>query len=164
MSLAPLSTLFGLGRAVPKGAGTVGSLVAIPLGFALHWAGGFPLFAAGLVLVTALGWMGTGRYLEGAASDDPGEVIVDEVAGQMVALIPLSLGLWLMGLPGHIFPYPGWVGGFLLFRFFDIVKPWPVSRAERLPGAAGVMMDDLVAGAIVAVITTLGAAVAHGWI
>ena len=63
-----------------------------------------------------------------------------------------------------MFPWPGWVAAFLLFRAFDILKPPPVSTAERLPGALGVMADDLVAGLISAILVTAAAAIAHGWL
>ena len=134
------------------------------MSFALHWAGGFPLFAFGLIVAVALGYTSIDRYLSARTDDeDPGEVIADELAGQMLALAPLSLGLWLVGAPAHVFPWPGWVGAFVLFRLFDIVKPPPVSTAERLPGALGVMADDLVAGLLAAIVVTASAAVAHAW-
>ena len=91
-------------------------------------------------------------------------MIADELAGQMLALAPLSLGLFLAGAPAHVFPWPGWVGAFVMFRLFDILKPPPVSTAERLPGALGVMADDLVAGLMAAIVVTIAAAVAHGWL
>ena len=155
-----IATMGGLGRLPAPG--TVGSAATLPIGFALHWAGGFPLFLLGLLAVTALGWWATAEHLKATGGEDPPEVIIDEAAGQLIALLPLSLGLWLAGLPGHVFPWPGWVGAFLLFRLFDIWKPWPISRLERLPGASGVMADDLAAGAAAAVLVAAAAAVAHG--
>ena len=164
MITARFATLFGLGEAVPVAPGTVGSLAALPVSFALHWAGGFPLFAFGLIVAIALGYTSIDRYLAARGDDeDPGEVIADELAGQMLALAPLSLGLFLAGAPAHVFPWPGWVGAFVMFRLFDILKPPPVSTAERLPGALGVMADDLVAGLLAAVVVTASAAVARGW-
>ncbi len=94
---------------------------------------------------------------------DPSEVVIDELAGMMLALWPLSAGLTLTGAQAHVWPWPGWVLGFLLFRFFDIVKPPPVSWAERVPGALGVMLDDVVAGGLTALIALVAAGVAHGW-
>ncbi|SET02157.1 phosphatidylglycerophosphatase A family protein [Oceanicella actignis] len=158
-----LATLWGLGARVPA-PGSWGAAAALPLGWLAHWAGGFGLFAATLAAVTALGWRATARHLARTGRKDPSEVIVDEVAGQLVALAPLSLGLWLAGAAPHVFPWPGWVGAFVTFRFFDILKPPPVSWAERLPGAAGVMADDLVAGVLAALCVTLAAALAHGWL
>ncbi|MDF2233090.1 phosphatidylglycerophosphatase A [Albimonas sp. CAU 1670] len=165
MITARFATLFGLGEATPAAPGTVGSLVALPVGWLLHWAGGFPLFAFGLIVAIALGYTSIDRYLAIHGEDeDPGEVIADELAGQLLALAPLSLGLFLAGAPAHVFPWPGWVGAFVLFRLFDILKPPPVSTAERLPGATGVMADDLVAGLLAAIVVTVSAAVAHGWL
>ena len=164
MITSRFATLFGLGTAAPFAPGTFGSLAALPVAYGLHWLGGFPLFAFGLIVAVALGFTATDRYLAKHGEKDPGEVIADEFAGQMLALTPLSLGLWLVGAPDYVFPWPGWVGGFVLFRLFDILKPPPVSTAERLPGAWGVMADDLVAGLIAALLTTAAAAVAHGWL
>ena len=90
--------------------------------------------------------------------------MIDEVVGQWVALMPLSLGLWAAGAPAHLFPWPGWVGGFVLFRLFDIWKPGPVGWADRRKGPTGVMLDDVVAGVLAALVVTLLAAVAHGWL
>ena len=65
--------------------------------------------------------------------------MLDEVAGQWFALVPIAF----MGRGGDWRPYGM---AFLLFRLFDIFKPWPISAAERLPGGFGVMMDDVLAG------------------
>ncbi len=164
MITSGFATLFGLGLRAPFAPGTFGSLAALPAGWLLHWAGGFPLFAFGLIVATVLGYMSTDRYLAAHGEKDPGEVIADEFAGQLLAMAPLSLGLWLANAAPHVFPWPGWVAAFLLFRAFDILKPPPVSTAERLPGALGVMADDLVAGLISAILVTAAAAIAHGWL
>ena len=68
-----------------------------------------------------------------------------------------------IGAEWHAWPWPGWVLGFLLFRFFDIVKPPPVSWADRMEGPLGVMLDDIVAGVLTALIAVVAAGVAHGW-
>lgn len=165
MTLAPYATLFGLGAAVPRAPGTFGSLAALPVAWLLHWAGGFPLFAVGFVAAVVLGYLAADRYIrESGGAGDPQEVVADEFAGQLLALAPLSLGLWMAGVAPHVFPWPGWVGGFLMFRAFDVLKPPPVSTVERLPGAAGVMADDLVAGLLAALIVTVAAGFAHGWL
>ncbi|MEO1688371.1 MAG: phosphatidylglycerophosphatase A [Pseudomonadota bacterium] len=156
-----LATLWGLGALVPA-PGTFGSLAALPLGWVLHGLGGFPLLVVGFLAVCVAGWLA----IRGAPiwEADASEVIVDEVAGQLLALFPLSLGLWLRGTEPWLFPWPGWVGAFLAFRLFDIWKPWPINALERLPGAWGVMADDLLAGLFAALLVALADAVAHGWL
>jgi phosphatidylglycerophosphatase A len=180
-----IATAGGLGH-LPGAPGTWASLAAIPLAWALHALGGFWLMGPATLVVIGAGWWATRAVLleraadpgaaldlewdpaDGAlhapAAEDPPEIVIDEVAGMLVALWPLSLGLTVTGAAPEVFPWPGWVLGFLLFRFFDIVKPPPVRWADRLPGAAGVMLDDLVAGALTAVIALVAAGVAHGWV
>lgn len=158
---ALIATCGGIGHA-PMAPGTWASVAAIPLGWALHAAGGFGLYAAATLGLMLAGVWATRAYLGGAQADPP-EVVIDEVVGMLIAMAPLSLGLSHAGAAWHVWPWPGWGLGFLLFRFFDILKPPPVSWAERVPGAWGVMLDDVVAGLIVAVISTLAAGVAHGW-
>lgn len=156
------ATVAGIGR-LPQAPGTWGALATLPLAFALHGLGGFPLFAAATLALLALGVWASGAYVaETGGPEDPSEVVIDEVVGMLIALWPLSLGLWLRGTDPWLFPWPGWVLGFALFRFFDIRKPWPVNRAERLPGGWGVMMDDVVAGLLAAVFGSAAAIVAHG--
>ena len=154
-----IATLGGLGRLPAPG--TFGSLAALPLAWGLHAAGGIYLMVAATAAIWVLGWWASVEYLAGRVEDPP-EVVVDEVAGQLVALWPLSWGLTVAGAESHVWPWPGWVGGFLLFRFFDITKAWPVSLANR-PGALPLMIDDVVAGLVAGAIMLLAAAVAHGW-
>ncbi|MFX9185022.1 phosphatidylglycerophosphatase A, partial [Acinetobacter baumannii] len=75
-------------------------------------------------------------YLQTAALKDPKEVVIDEVAGQLFALVPAGLD-WRL-----------WIIAFVLFRFFDITKIGPIGWAERLPRAFGVMVDDVIAGIV----------------
>lgn len=153
-----VATVGGLGT-MPIAPGTWAALATLPLAFLLHGLGGFPLFALATVALFALGmWACAG------AAGDPPEVVIDEVVGMLVALWPLSLGLWLRGTDPWVFPWPGWVLGFLLFRFFDILKPFPVNRAERLPGALGIMADDVVAGVLAGLVGAAAAIVAHGFL
>ena len=156
-----IATCGGIGH-LPAAPGTWASAAAVPLGWALHWAGGFGLMGPATLAIAALGWWASAQIVTG--DEDPSEIVIDEVAGMLIALWPLSIGLTLAGAPAHLFPWPGWVLGFLAFRALDILKPWPVSRADRMPGATGVMLDDIVAGAITALVATVAAGVAHGWI
>jgi phosphatidylglycerophosphatase A len=146
----------------PVAPGTVASAAALPLGYLLHWAGGFPLLAAATVAAALLGWWAIRVEIEGRVDKDPQEVVIDEVVGQWIALMPLSAGLWWMGAPAHVFPWPGWVGAFVMFRFFDVVKPGPIGWADRRGGAMGVMLDDILAGIAAALVVAAAAAVAHG--
>jgi phosphatidylglycerophosphatase A len=87
------------------------------------------------------------RYLRVRGGEDPSEVVIDEVAGQLLALSFTVVPLWSHGVPDLLVAaWPGWVVPFLLFRLFDIWKPWLVGRADRRGDAAGVMLDDLWAG------------------
>ena len=86
---------------------------------------------------------------------DPGEVVVDEVAGQAVTLLPVSLFLSAdLSLPKCCFVT---IVGFLLFRAFDIAKPWPIRKLESLPAGWGVLADDLLAGVFAAVVLGVSA-------
>ncbi len=156
-----LSIWFGTGLLKPA-PGTWGSAVAVALGLAIHGLGSFPLLLVATIAVTAAGFWAIGRELAGRPGDDPGEIVIDEVAGQWLALCFPSCGFWLMGLDNWHFPYPGWVGAFVFFRLFDIWKPWLVGRADRRGDAPGVMLDDLWAGLFAGLATMLAAAVAHG--
>ncbi len=152
----------------PKAPGTVGSLATLPLAYLLHLVGGAYLYVIGIALAFFVGLWATRVELErraasGEEAHDPGDIVIDEVAGQLIAIAPLSIALTMMDTPSYVFPWPGWVGGFVMFRFFDVLKPWPVSWAEKAPGALGVMLDDIVAGVMAAIVMLVAAAVAHGW-
>lgn len=154
---------FGYLGLLPGPSGTWASAVAIPLAYALHWLGGFPLLALATAGVYGLGFWATRVELVDQDDLDPRDVVVDEIAGQWIALWPLSAGLWFVGAAAHAFPWPGWVAAFVLFRVFDIAKPGPVGWADRKKGAPGVMLDDAIAGLMAAAVVTALAAVAHGW-
>ena len=156
-----IATVFYVGR-VPFAPGTFGSLVALPLGYLLHRFAGFPGLLIATVLVFALGWWATAAATKGTTDHDPSEIVIDEVAGQWIALWPLSFGLWHAGVDPSVFPYPGWIAAFVLFRLFDILKPWPVSWADRKTTALGVMLDDVIAGLMAAICVAGLAALAHG--
>jgi phosphatidylglycerophosphatase A len=142
--------------------GTWASAAALPVGYLLHGLGGFPALAAATAAAFLLGTWATLKMTAGAEDKDPSEIVIDEVVGMWIALWPLSAGLWLGGADPWVFPWPGWVGAFLLFRLLDVWKPGPVGWADRQGGAMGVMLDDVIAGAIAAVIVTIAAGVAHG--
>ncbi|MEZ5912030.1 MAG: phosphatidylglycerophosphatase A [Paracoccaceae bacterium] len=158
-----IATWFGAGLLRPA-PGTWGSLAALPLGWVLHGLGGFPALALATLFVFGAGWWATIRETAGKADHDPSEIVVDEVVGQWIALWPLSLGLWHGGAAPWLFPDPGGIGAFVLFRLFDIWKPGPVGWADRRNDALGVMLDDVVAGLLAALVVALAAALAHGWL
>ena len=133
-----IATFFGSGL-LPKAPGTWGSLAALPCGVALLWAGGPCLLAAATLAASLLGWWASAEHAKLIGRDDPGEIVIDEVAGLWIALLPVSLA------------WPDIACAFLLFRAADIFKPWPASWADReLHGGLGIMADDLVAGAYAA--------------
>ena len=150
-----LATVFGVGNLRPA-PGTWGSAAALPLLWALHTAGGFALVAIATIAVFFLGIWATREVTRATGEHDPSQVVIDEVAGQWVALWPVSLGAGFMGID-VLRLWPGWVAGFLLFRLFDIWKPGLVGRADRRNDALGVMLDDIYAG-IFAALCSLGLA------
>ena len=142
---------FGVGY-LPLIPGTFGSLASVGI-FLLFTqiATGTSLVALVLIftlIVTFSGIWAASRTEELAGRKDPGKVVVDEVAGQMLALLPLTL-FNLQSLTRGV------IVSFILFRLFDIFKPYPAGRFERLKGGYGIMCDDLVAGAYAAFITSI---------
>jgi phosphatidylglycerophosphatase A len=129
-----IAGFFGCGR-FPVTPGSAGSLAAVLLGWPLLLLPGWVLPLAVLLATFAGLWAIAASGIE----EDPGWVVIDEVAGQWIALLGLAA------------PTPlGLLAAFLLFRLIDITKPGPVGWADRQHGPAGVMADDLIAGAIVA--------------
>ena len=134
-----LATWCGCGLMRP-GPGTWGSLGALPFGIILLVAGGPVLLALAALALFPLGIWATKQVLKGSDTDhDPQIVVIDEVIGQWIALLPALLN------PLYI------VLAFVFFRAFDVLKPWPVSYFDRkIPGAMGVMLDDVAAGVLAA--------------
>lgn len=144
--ISAICTFFGAGLIRPA-PGTWGSLAAVALAVLAYETGFALLVPVGFVLATILGFWAVPQYLAGRSDSDPSEVVIDEVAGQWLALCFTVLPLWRHGVESLAFgAWPGWVVPFLLFRLFDIRKPWLVGRADRRGDAAGVMLDDLWAG------------------
>ncbi|SNS41282.1 phosphatidylglycerophosphatase A family protein [Tropicimonas sediminicola] len=158
-----VATVFGVGLLRPA-PGTWGSLAAIPLAYGLHVAGGFPLLAAATFAALALGWWATAVHSQAVGHPDPSEIVIDELIGMWIALWPLSAGLWHAGADPHVFPYPGWIGAFVMFRLFDVWKPGPVGWADRRHGPAGVLLDDVIAGFLAALVVSVAAFVSHTWL
>ncbi|WP_187431875.1 Phosphatidylglycerophosphatase A [Roseobacter fucihabitans] len=155
-----IATLAGVGYIRPA-PGTWGSLVALPWGWLLHVLGGFPLLLLGVVVAFAKGWWATAQMTKDSADHDPSEIVVDELVGQWIALLPLSYAAWSMGL-NILVMWPGWIAAFALFRLFDILKPGPVGWADRRGDALGVMLDDVIAGFFAALGVLVLAGLYHG--
>jgi phosphatidylglycerophosphatase A len=156
VSLA-IATSFGLGY-LPKAPGTFGSLVGVAVCIGMTWVfsrktlqyanmernanfwtiGLTPAHVeyAIVVLVAILGVIVADRAAKFAGKKDPQFVVVDEVSGQMLTYIS----------PFVVLNWKSWLLGFILFRVFDIWKPFPARQAESLPGGLGIMADDWIAG------------------
>ncbi|HUZ45035.1 MAG TPA: phosphatidylglycerophosphatase A [Terriglobia bacterium] len=134
-----IGTVAGTGY-FPYAPGTVGSAVGIGLVAAF---GAIPvaqawravLLGLGAGAIFAVGVWSAGGCEKFFGRTDPGQVVIDEVVGQAVAFLLVPHASWKLLL-----------AGFALFRLFDITKPFPASRAERLPAGWGIMVDDVVAG------------------
>jgi phosphatidylglycerophosphatase A len=143
-----LSTFFGAGYLKP-GPGTYGSIFAV-----LLWYGAANLFAPSrttlvlattiaAILITLIGIPASTITARESFRKDPSFVVIDEVAGQLFALILAP---------------PDWHHAaldLLLFRLFDIWKPWPIRRLEALPAGTGIMLDDVAAGLLALLLSTL---------
>lgn len=125
-----VATLGGAGRLRP-GPGTWGSLVVLPLALA------GPAWCLGAALVIAIAGYWAATQVLDERTEDPGWFVADEGAGMLLVLAALPEAT----LPGVFL-------AFALFRALDIVKPWPISWADAQPGPLGVMLDDVLAGAI----------------
>ena len=145
-------TAFGIGYLKPA-PGTWASAAAIAAGITLDRYLGAPVLALLTVAVTALGFWACAKFLR--HGQDPGHVVIDEVAGQWIALLFPAAAFWFNGHDGWL-PWPAYVSAFAFFRLFDIWKPWIIGRADRRRDPAGVMLDDVYAGLIagIAVILT----------
>jgi phosphatidylglycerophosphatase A len=126
-----LATAGGIGR-VPVAPGTAGSAAGLLVYLlTMDWPAAWQIaLCAAIILV---GTWASGVAAARLGEKDPGPVVIDEVAGQLLTLllVPVSLA--------------GAIVGFFVFRLFDIIKPWPANRFEALPGGVGVMADDLMA-------------------
>ncbi|HKQ44041.1 MAG TPA: phosphatidylglycerophosphatase A [Rhizomicrobium sp.] len=134
-----IASVFGIGY-FPFAPGTIMSAMAIPLAIpiALYAGGGMGLLAASLI-VLVIGILACGDHLRATGRQDPSECVIDELAGQW-----LACAVAVFAAPVSL---PAFLLAFVLFRLFDIWKPWPVSWADRqIGGGLGVMADDMIAG------------------
>jgi phosphatidylglycerophosphatase A len=149
-----LATGGGVGLS-PKAPGTLGALegVALFLLFiffrpdAVSQSSG-PFLQLAIVNLTlfAAGVWAASRVCRLSGCGDPQTVVIDEISGQLIGLMPLASAASISGV----------AAGFVLFRLFDILKPWPIKRLERLHGGLGVMADDALAGLFTAALLWIG--------
>ncbi|MBI1418117.1 MAG: phosphatidylglycerophosphatase A [Limimaricola sp.] len=137
----------GLLRPAP---GTWGSAAALVAAFLLYLLAGPWAVTVALPVAVVLGLWAIDAETRGGTDPDPSEIVIDEVAGQWIAILPVLFGaannnvaVWKL--------WPGWVAAFLLFRLFDIWKPGWIGRADRRHDTLGVMLDDLIAGVFAAI-------------
>ena len=127
-----LSTCFGIGL-IPKAPGTMGTLAAVPVIFWLDRFGTI-VEAFALLGLCAIGIWSSGLSVNILKKEDPPTIVIDEVAGFFLTMFLLPLQ-WF-----------GIICGFVLFRLFDIFKPYPIRQAEKIGGGLGIVADDLIAG------------------
>jgi phosphatidylglycerophosphatase A len=137
---------------VPIAPGTAGSAAALVLYGAVRGTGSVGAEVAIVGILAIAGIWSAGIAGRQFGSLDPGPVVIDEVVGMLITLMLLPVNA------------AGVIMGFLVFRFFDIVKPWPARRLEALPGGFGVMADDGVAAAYGNLVLRAVIAVAPGWL
>jgi len=171
-------TFFGLGKFFKRFPGTIGSLIAVPLAYFVTWfslliLNFFPAYSdlyiarffapvCTLAILFFIGVYSSSKYSAQIKVEDPKEVIIDEIIAQMLCMVlslPLTFNLISQNLAGKTVIYYDVVfilailGNFVLFRFFDIVKPWPISWVDKkIHGGFGIMFDDIVAAIFALVI------------
>ena len=142
-----IATGFGSGKS-KKAPGTMGSLVAIFIAYIIIADWGIAGLNALFLFSITIGSWAAHRYQAVTGTHDAPEVVIDEFAGQFIAIYP---SVYFLGAANvHIGYY---IAAFAFFRLFDIWKPWPIRRLERLPGALGVMADDILAGIMAGIVT-----------
>lgn len=119
---------------MPGAPGTAGTLAAVGVVYLLSLAGGTALYSVFTLGLVILSFAAAGRCVSIFGREDPPEVVIDEVCGFLVCMLFIPLSPVNLAL------------GFFLFRFFDIAKPFPIRRFEKLPGGYGIVMDDVLAG------------------
>ena len=154
-----IATFFYAGYLKPA-PGTWGSLAALPAAYVIALFTGWVGLLIAAVAAYFVGYWATNVETVGKADHDPSEIVIDEVVGMWIALLPLVYGVFHTGAPLHSL-WPGWIVAFILFRLFDITKPGPVGWADKRDDATGVMLDDVIAGILAALGVIVISAVAH---
>ncbi len=149
-----VASCFGLGR-LPVAPGTWGSLPpALVFGLLCHFGAPSVLTLIVMVVLACAGCVVCVKFapavIAATGKTDPREVVADELAGQAITFLVAVFLLTGPVTTGQIWLTAGL--GFLLFRIFDIAKPWPIRRLEKFPKGWGVLLDDLLAGLYAAVV------------
>ncbi len=135
-----LATWGGTGLIQPA-PGTWGTLGALPFGVILMMTGGIPALLIAIAIAFPLGLWASKHFERMVREKDSGMIVIDEVVGVWIAMIPAVLTPYSIGI------------AFILFRLFDIWKPWPISYLDKkVHGAMGVMLDDVLAGVFAAIV------------
>jgi phosphatidylglycerophosphatase A len=153
-----LSSFFYVGY-FPIAPGTAGSAAGLVLFALLKWLGGSAagatlspmLEVTAIVVLFAVGVWSGGVAEQHFATTDPGQVVLDEVVGMLMTLAFMPIGWTAAAL------------GFVVFRVFDIIKPYPASRFERLHGGLGIMADDAMSGVYANLVVRVALWLLPGW-
>lgn len=120
-------------------------MAALPCAWIIRSAGGVTALAVASAIAFALGCWAAGRVARASGHKDPGFIVVDEIAAQWLALLAVPLD------------WRWFAAAFLVFRIFDIAKPWPAGAVERrIAGGLGIMLDDVVAGLYALLLLLIG--------
>lgn len=134
-----IATWFGIGK-ISKAPGTMATLATIPLVIFLNWAGPF-FYMGAIFILLPLGILSAEIYDVTRDTHDSKEIVIDEVIGYLITMTWLSI------------TWQSLLIGFILFRFLDIVKPFPIGYLDKkIQGGLGVMVDDVAAGIIASII------------
>ena len=154
-----IATFFFSGYLKPA-PGTWGSLAGLLAAYpVIHWLGIWGL-AIGAFALFWIGLFATQSMTAGTDNHDPSEIVIDEVVGIWITLLPVAYGASFMDID-VLRLWPGWIAAFIFFRLFDITKPWLVGWADKKDDAMGVMLDDVIAGVFAAIAVIIVAVFAH---
>jgi phosphatidylglycerophosphatase A len=139
-----VATGFGIGL-LPKMPGTWASLAALPCGWLIRAEFGAAGLVVAAVIALAAGWRASDHIAKASGIGDPGAVVIDEIAAQLLVLAATPLG------------WRWYVAAFLLFRLFDIWKPFPIDWLDRtVKGGFGIMLDDVAAALYALILIAIG--------
>ena len=154
-------TVFFIGY-IKVAPGTFGSLIGVIIAIAIYLNAGPYLFFVIILLLASLGTIAIHHSTKKIKNKDRKEIVIDEVVGQLISLFPISVMAYTHGLdPNDLWPFIFY--GFLSFRFFDIFKFGPIKQADNRNDAIGVMLDDVYAGIVSALLLMALMVIIYGW-